>query len=313
MEWVVGTVTVVLALAILTSLPEGWISEDVWNQIYHALGFSAPAAPVRPTGGDTAIHFIDVGQGDSVLIEQDGEYCLIDAGTRECEEDLLAYLDSLDVRSIRLMVMTHPHADHIGSMRAVLQHCDVQQVLLPDFSLINAAPSHTTERVLEEIALQQIPTMTAAPGQTYAIGSGTLSVLAAGVETSNYNDISPVLRFDGQGLSFIDTGDGEIDVEDDALRQNVNLPAIVLKAGHHGSDTSNTRRFVEAVGPEYVVISCGRGNSYGHPTQQALDSFAAVDAQVYRTDLLGSVVILGSPTGVEVYSSANGLEQEAAA
>ena len=313
MQWGVGLVTAVLALVLGVTLTEGETGYDIWQQLQQMLGFESTAVPVRPTEGDTALHFIDVGQGDSVLVEQNGEFCLIDAGTRDCEADLLNYLDSAGVERIKLLVMTHPHADHIGSMRAVLRHLPVEQVLLPDFSKADAAPSHTLERVLEEIAAQQIPTVTAAPGQTYAIGGGTLSVLAAGVNTKNYNDISPVLRFDGQGLSFVNTGDGELAVEEDALAAGVDLAATVFKAGHHGSRTSNTQAFLRAIGPEYVVISCGQGNSYGHPNTEALESYAAVDAKVYRTDQLGNVVILGTPQGVEVYTNKNGQEGAQAA
>ena len=313
MQWGVGLVTAVLALVLGVTLTEGETGYEVWRQLQQLLGFESTVVPVRPTAGDTALHFIDVGQGDAVLIEHNGEFCLIDAGTRECETDLLNYLDNAGVDRIKLMVMTHPHADHIGSMRAVLRHVPVEQVLLPDLAKADAAPSHTLERVLEEIAAQKLPTVTAAPGQSYAIGGGTLSVLAAGVNTRNYNDISPVLRFDGQGLSFLNTGDGEVAVEEDALAAGLDLSATVFKAGHHGSRTSNTPAFLRAVGPEYVVISCGQGNSYGHPNTEALEAYAAVNAQVYRTDQLGSVVILGTPQGVEVHTDKNRQEGAEAA
>lgn len=311
MQWLVGSVTALLAAIVLTTALGDRMEPQDWAKLYHALGFEAVGVPVRPTEGDTALHFIDVGQGDAVLIQQDGEFCLIDAGTRESETDLLNYLDSLGVQSIKLLVMTHPHADHIGSMRAVLRHVAVEQVLLPDFSKSKSAPSYTLERVLEEIAAQNVPVVTAQIGQSFPIGEGTLNVLRAGVESNGFNDISPVLRFDGRGLTFLDTGDGEKAVEENALQGGLPLGSIVFKAGHHGSNTSNLPEFLRAVRPQYVVISCGLGNSYGHPDQEALDSFSAVDAQVLRTDQLGSVVILGTPEGVEIHSARNGQEEAA--
>lgn len=306
-----GGGTALLAFGVIIIAGDSMSPQD-WAKLYQALGFQAAGVPICPKAGDTALHFIDVGQGDAVLIQQDNEFCLIDAGTREAETDLLNYLDSLGVQSLKLLVMTHPHGDHIGSMRAVLRHLPVEQVLLPDFAKSDEEASYTLERVLDEIEEQGVPAVTARIGQTFPVGTGKLTVLRAGVETDEWNDISPVLRFDGCGLTFLDTGDGEKAVEENALQGGLNLSVIVFKAGHHGSNTSNLPEFLRAADPKYVVISCGLDNSYGHPDPEALDSFAAVGTQVLRTDQLGNVVISDTPQGVEIHSARNGRQQRAA-
>lgn len=295
----------------LATVGGNYIDPQTWARIYQSLGFEAVGAIVCPAKNDTALHFIDVGQGDAVLIQQNDAFCLIDAGTRESETDLLNYLDSVGVQSIKLLVMTHPHADHIGSMRAVLRHVKVEQVLLPDFSKSKSAPSFTLERVLEEIASQKIRAVTAQIGQSFSIGKGSLTVLRAGVPTEGFNDVSPVLRFNAPNITFLDTGDGEIAVEENAQQGGLPLDSVVFKAAHHGSNTANSPTFLRAVGPEYVVVSCGQANNFGHPNAEALDSFSAVGAQILRTDQRGNIVILGTPQGVKIHWAAS--EQEEAA
>lgn len=292
-----------LALGLWVGAAGGVGAAPTWQEIYTAVGLADPLpAGDLPEDAD-AVHFIDVGQADATLLQSGGEYCLVDAGDTDSEQKLMDYLQQRGVTRLKLLVMSHPHADHIGSMAAVLENLAVEQVLLPDF---DKAPYPTTklfERVMEAIEASGAQVVTAQAGQSFSVGSGSLRVLADGVETDNYNDLSQVLLFESGELSVLFSGDGEKPVEQAALEAGAVPRAAVFKAAHHGSDTSNTQAFLEAVRPSYVVISCGLGNSYGHPHAEPLARFEALGAQVLRTDTDGSVVIAATESGLQSYTA----------
>ena len=303
-----------LALGLYVSVGSGVGAAPTWQQIYAAFGLAAdplPAAELPPQAD--AVHFIDVGQADATLLQSGGEYCLIDAGDIDSEQALLGYLEQLGVTRLKLLVMTHPHADHIGSMAQVLQNLQVEQVLLPDFSKAPYPTTRLFEQVMTAVEQSGAAVYTAAPGQSYRLGAaGDLAVLAAGVQTDNYNDLSPVLRFTSGELSVLLSGDGEKPVEQAALEQGAAVSAAVFKAAHHGSNTSNTQAFLQAVQPRYVVVSCGLGNSYGHPHSEPMQRFAQLGAQVLRTDQSGSVVIAATNAGLQSYTASAAKQKEAA-
>jgi len=247
-----------------------------------------------------AIHFIDVGQGDAVLIEQDGEFCLIDAGTAAAEDELLDYLSRVGAGRLKLLVLTHPHADHIGSARAVLEYCRVDTVLLPDENKCPGEISFTMAQIKQTMEERGIPGIVGREGQTYAIGSGTLTVVGEGIESENMNNISLVTRFDAANLSYLSTGDAEQEAEEALAFSQAALQADVFKAGHHGSAGSNTAAFLMRAAPRLVVASCGKDNDYGHPHPETLERYAAIGAQVHRTDQEGSVVVYATPEGYRV-------------
>lgn len=294
----------VIALSLMNGvIVKGWNLNLNWDKIFQKTNLSVQPLPITNLDPQlSAVHFIDVGQGDATLLQSGGEYCLVDAGTAESEAALISYLNGMGVKKLKLLVMSHPHVDHIGGMNAVLQNFEVEQVLLPDFSKMDAPTTVTFERILDTITQKQIAVAVAKQGDAYAIGNATLTVLAAGVKTHNYNNLSPVLHFAAADLTAMLTGDGEKEVETDALTQG--LPHVdVFKAGHHGSNTANASELLWALRPQLVGISCGQNNSYGHPHSEALQSFALVGAQVLRTDLQGSIVIVAQNGEKSVYTA----------
>ncbi len=270
-----------------------------WEQLYALFGVSElmPQLPEQAQNAATKIHFIDVGQGDAVLIEQDGCFALIDAGERDAAETLVAYLRAAGVDRLTLLVMTHPHTDHIGGMRAVLDAFPVDAVLLPDFTKAPMPATSTFTKLLEAVAEKRIPAETACTGDTFAVGSGTLTVLGDGIETENLNDLSLVTMFEAPGLRYFSSGDGEKPVERAVLDSGAGVRADLYKAAHHGSSTSNTRELLETVRPRAVVISCGKDNSYGHPHREAMETFGEVGASVFRTDECGTVIVYVDDAG----------------
>ncbi|WP_367926071.1 ComEC/Rec2 family competence protein [uncultured Ruthenibacterium sp.] len=248
------------------------------------------AVPATADDAKTKIHFIDVGQADATLLEQNGFFALIDAGEADTQTDLIDYLHEVGVEKLEYLIMTHPHSDHIGGMRAVLDTFEVNQVLLPNFDKAPVEWWPSTERLMERINEQKNPAIVMQTGDIYPLGEGNISVLMDGIQSDNANNLSPILRFEVAEFRFLIEGDAEKEIEETALERNLDIRASLFKAGHHGSATSNTEPFVQMIAPQYVIISCGQDNSYGHPHEEVLEIFEETGSRVFRTDQNGTIV-----------------------
>ena len=268
---------------------------------------SVPASSSAPSGSasgeTTTLRFLDVGQADATLIQQGSGFILIDAADSAHDEELIHDLQAAGVQTIDLLIMTHPHADHIGAMADVLETFTVKQVLLPDFDKAPLPTTRTFEKVMDTIERLQIPTTVSQEGQTFQLGEGTLEVRFAGIETDNYNDLSQILYYHAPGLSVVLSGDAEKDLEQQALEQGVVPKVQVYKAAHHGSNTSNSMDYLEAIQPQWIVVSCGKDNSYGHPHKEPMQRFGQIGAEILRTDQNGSVVIAATENGLQSYTA----------
>lgn len=251
--------------------------------LYYFLSpYLAPEAPA----GELEVHFIDVGQGDAILLRCDGEAALVDAGTPDCRESLLEYLQNQRLEEPKYVFASHPHADHIGSMAAVIDAFGCQTFIMPDM----VSYTRAFENMLDSVERCGAETQLGKAGDTFELGQAQLELLwpAQGYEAEDANNISLVIRVTYGPYSFLLTGDAETSVEKEFVS---NLPATtVLKAGHHGSKTSSSQALLEAARPEYCVISVGAGNSYGHPSPEILEKLEQLGCQIYRTDLQGDIV-----------------------
>lgn len=231
------------------------------------------------------VHFIDVGQGESILIDAQGQRLLIDAGDRDHGSIVVRYLKDQGVESLKYVIATHPHEDHIGGMQAVFQAFPVENVILPNV----AHNSRTFEQFLDSIRSRKIHPIKAEKGVEFDLGEAHILLLGPSVIVSDsLNNNSVVSKITFGKTSFLFTGDAER--EEEATLKNFDLHADVLNVGHHGSKTSTGSVFLRAVNPTYAVISCGPGNSYGYPHQGVLHRLSALNVDVYRTDLCGTIV-----------------------
>ena len=241
-------------------------------------------APTMPEG-ELAVHFIDVGQGDAALLVTSQGTVMIDAGPRSAKDATLRYVREHTER-IDLMILTHPHEDHIGGAADILRDIPTEKVLMPDIT----SDSETFEGLLDAIEDSGAQTALAAAGDVYELGDMRVTVLAPlGTDYENMNDYSIVCRVDYGERSVMFTGDAEKCSEEEILDayDASALRCDVLKAGHHGSSTSSSEEFLEALEPRIAVISAGRDNSYGHPHAETLQALGhAGTEKIYRTDTM---------------------------
>ncbi len=235
------------------------------------------------------IVFLDVGQGDCTIVMCDDEVMVVDGGTPQASARVYTVLrDSLGITSVRYLVATHPHDDHVGGLPAVLNAVQVDAVMSPVLSW----DSRSFNGMLEYADAQGAPVFVPEEGDIYDLGGAQVEVLSCWPDAWIVNDMSICLKITYGDVSVILMGDAEYMTEYTLLTYHPDLHADVLKVGHHGSSTSSTVEFVSAVAPRYAVISCGTGNSFGHPNRETLDTLDEAGARIYRTDLQGTIVMI---------------------
>lgn len=260
-----------------------------------------------PQAGELTIVVLDVGQGDSFLIlTPERKAVLIDAGPPEAADRVREALARYGVMQLDLVIATHPHADHIGGMVAVLETVPVRMFLDSG----QPYPTRTYTRMLEKIREKGIRFVVAEAGQEFHIGTDVRLAILAPFPTrfqgtrSDENANSIVARLSYGAFSMLFTGDSERETEDRLIEQEnaaEPLQARVLKVAHHGSRHSTTRAFLERVRPEVALISCGADNEYGHPAQETLDRLRRWVRELHRTDLEGEIVIRSDGRRYEIH------------
>ena len=256
---------------------------------------SAAASDVFRDGSTLEVHFLDVGQGDATLIRCGEAAMLIDAGNNSWGDDVRDYLEYQGIGDLDYVIGTHPDADHIGGLDVVMEAFDCGTVIMPDYEKDTQTYTDVTDVMEEkgyELTLPQV-------GTVYELGEAAFTIVAPNGEYGdNANDYSVGILLEHGENRFLLTGDAEEDSEADMLDNGIDLSADVLKAAHHGSRTANTEAFLERVNPEYVVISCGEGNSYGHPHAEVLNRIREMGIKVFRTDEEGTVVATSDGAGI---------------
>lgn len=247
-----------------------------------------PETTQAPVEGVVTVHFIDVGQADSIFIDYGDIDILIDGGNNSDGDLVVEYLKSLNTDNIEMIVATHPHEDHIGGLDVVIQNFEVDKVIKPDLS-------ETTKTNKDfELAIQEKNILVENPEQGTVLEYGDLKFVVLSDKEKDYketNNFSIVFKMIYGDTSFVFTGDAEDKVEHDILDSGIDLKADVLKVGHHGSSSSTTALFLNKIKPDYAVISVGEGNKYGHPDDIITGRLNLQDIAVFRTDEIGTVIL----------------------
>jgi beta-lactamase superfamily II metal-dependent hydrolase len=236
-------------------------------------------------GEKIKIHYIDVGQGDSELIQIGDKNILIDAGTSD--KKALDYLKSVGIKKIDYAIATHPHEDHIGTMDDVIKAFDIGTFYAPKAT----TTTKTFENMVKSLKAKDLKMTVPKVGEEITIGNATLTFLAPNSEKyDDLNNYSIVVKLKYGNNSFIFMGDAQDISEGEILKKQLDIKADVLKVGHHGSHSSTTQEFLDKVNPKYAVISCEKGNDYGHPHKETLTKLNGKNINVFRTDLNDTII-----------------------
>jgi len=262
---------------------------------------TASAQATSTPSNSLRVSFIDVGQGDAILIlAPDGKIMLIDGG--DTNTGIVQFLQRNNVQRIDLMVATHPHSDHIGGLVQVL-------TAIPVTKVITNGQMHTSsiyEHFLDAIAFAKAEYAEVQRGDIIALGNLSFSVLNPTTNTGDLNHNSLVLRLDYGEVSFLFTGDADKDAEASMISAGLPLQVTILKVGHHGSRYSSSPAFLAQVKPEVAIYSAGTGNLYGHPHPETLAALAAAGARVYGTDVNGTITVITDGISYEVVTGEGG-------
>ena len=247
--------------------------------------------PIQSPEGELIVHMIDVGQADCFLLVQDEATALVDCGTRSTGDDAVQYLKELGITRLDYVIGTHPHDDHMGGMYDIITSFEIGTVIIPD-SRDAEITANWYAKLMKELKTGDYNVEYPEKGDSYLLEEVTMKVLSAETDVEgNTNNYSIVLKVSFGQMDMIMTGDAETEVEEKILESEFDIDAEILKVGHHGSDTSSSEAFLDAISPEYALVSCKLGNKYEHPIKSTMEKLEERNIEVYRTDESGSVIM----------------------
>lgn len=262
---------------------------------------TTPAPTETPTpeptkeAGEMKVHFLDVGQGLSILVQSDGQTMIYDGGDKSTSSFVVSYLQKQNVTTIDYLISSHYDSDHMAGLIGCLNAFDVKNVISSDYE----HDSKLYQSFIQTVADKGLPMQHPAVGTEFSFGSGSFQILApATIDPNDSNKNSVAIKLTNGNNSFIFTGDAESTSEKAMCESGIDLSCDVLVPGHHGSATATSWDFLQATVPEYAVISCGKDNQYGHPDKDVMDKLESMDIQVYRTDKQGTIVAVNDGTTI---------------
>lgn len=234
------------------------------------------------------MHVLDVGQGQAVLLEYDGHAMMIDGGGRESSSYVVSYVKQLGIEALDCVAVSHYEEDHMSGIIGALSAFSCDRLLLPSYSGSGELYQSLAVAALSNGCVILHPQ----PGNEFMLGEADVKVI--GPQRTDYssdNDKSLCFKICFGGVAFMVCGDAQQESEIDLVNSGVDLQANVYVADHHGSSTSSMDAFLDAVSPQYAIISCGRDNGYGHPSMETLQRLQNHGISMYRTDQQGTIVV----------------------
>lgn len=289
-------------LAIVLTLTVGLAAAGCGGAVASSAASKAKSSAVK-SGKALTVRMLDIGQGDACLLEKDGKFVLIDSGDIEHRDAIVALLKKYKVKSLSKVVITHPHADHLGGMNAIFKNFKVEAIY--DDGMPSGTASY--KNYLKAIQANKIPykalkagdALSFFDGVTYKV-IGPVTVIKDQKGNSDFNNNSIVGRLSYGNFSMMFTGDAEKEEEASILANKGTLKSDVLKVGHHGSRTSTSPDFLRAVSPKEAFISCGLNNDYGHPHKTTVAKLEKAKVHIYRTDRDGTLTLTTTGDGYQI-------------
>lgn len=247
----------------------------------------------EPQSYDMTVHFLDVGQGLSILAQSDDQTLIYDGGDSDKSSFVVAYLKEQGVTDIDYLISSHYDSDHVNGLIGCLNAFDVENVICSDY----VHDSDTYQSFISTAQSKGLELQHPAVGTAFTFGTGSFEILAPSeIDQNDSNGNSVAIKLTNGNNSFIFTGDAESSSESAMCASGINLDCDVLVPGHHGSATATSWEFLEKTVPEYAVISCGVDNQYGHPDKDTMDKLQSMDIQVFRTDKQDTITVTSDGT-----------------
>lgn len=272
----------------------GVIDAPGFDDIYGFLGIGK----AETSQTDFSVSFLDVGQGDCAVIRSGTDFVVIDTGEEDHSDAVIGELHAMGADELDYLVISHSHTDHCGGAAALLRAFTVKCAVLSRYDDSFSGSTETGQAVADAVSDLAEKCVFAEAGYAFELGEAHFKVVSPVGGHKELNDSSLVIRMVYKGAAFLFTGDAGFEAENEMLqRYGKELRADVLKVGHHGSSSASSHEFLEAVRPDYAVISCGRGNEYGHPHYSAVKIIGNTGAKICRTDLMGSITFTVDQAG----------------
>jgi competence protein ComEC len=268
----------IISICILTFCP-----------LYGCLNSLPVSSSVSPN--DLIVHFINVDQGDSILVQLNNINILIDSGSNEYNSKLKAYLKKENIKNLNYIIATHPHEDHIGSMPYIIKNLSFDNFYAPKVS--SNTPIFKDLTISLKHKNKKINIISA--GSILNIGDDISCEFLSPQKNKiydNLNNYSAVIKLKYKNNSFLFMGDAETEIENALISNNINLKCDVLKIGHHGSSSSSSKTFLDKAQPKYSIISCGKYNKYGHPNKETLSKLKDINTNLLRTDIDNNIILI---------------------
>lgn len=288
---IVGTIIIIIvAIAVILGRLNGSFDE-----------VAVPAADDAKLYTDIVkVHIIDVGQGSSALVQCGETGILIDAGEVEYGDTVVSYLKNTGIKKLDYAVISHPHSDHMGGMLKVLKSFKVNNVIMPELSEENIPTTRLYENLLLLLDEKDVNVIAAKYGSSYKLGLAELDIYGPAEQISDLNNMSVICKVKAASTTFIFPGDAENKEMKSVNALNPDLKCQVFAMGHHGSRTSLNKQFLKNADFDVAVISCGNGNSYGHPHKEAISYLEDNSKEYYRTDKDGSIIFTCNKIGYNI-------------
>ncbi len=238
-----------------------------------------------------SVHFIDVKQGDCSLIISDNECALIDTGDKLYSKAVVSYIKSQGITKLDYIIISHPHADHIGGLSEIISAFEVKCIIISKIPDYCVPDDINYNEIMMECKNNNIEIKQPYDDEIISMGEAEITLFTLPADYENFNNMSIVAKIRNDKISFLFTGDIEEKAEEYLLDNHKDLNASVLKVAHHGSNTSSSEVFLTAVNPEVCIISCGYDNSFNHPSVNSVSRLNEYTNMVLRTDLLGTIVV----------------------